>query len=307
LIYTSRIIKASALIADAKVLLAEWDLEQSVAENLDRARRENILGKASRKRVKDVLRIFRQRYFDDADVGGALVTLAQGGALPLARDSAPLARDSAPLARDSAPLTRDSAPLTRDSAPLTRDSAAQWLDPLLYFYAAQNDRTLRDLVTEVIYPRYLAAYTDLPTAYVVRAIQGWVAEGKTTTRWNEGTIVRVAQGFMATLRDFGVLQGAVHKRIAPIYLPTPAFALIALWLQKRERSGDLVLRSDDWKLFFLPVEGVERFFIEAHQEHLLTYHAAGSVIRIEFPTASPATNSEHCLTEYAHVLLERAR
>ena len=126
-------------------------------------------------------------------------------------------------------------------------------------------------------------------------IYAWVAEGKTTTQWGAETIVRVAQGFMATLRDFGVLQGAAQKRIAPIYLPTPCFALIALWLQMRERSGDLVLNCDDWKLFFLPVEGVERFFIEAHQEHLLTYHAAGSVVRIEFPADS--------LTEYANALL----
>jgi hypothetical protein len=256
-IYTSRIIKASALIADTKVLLAEWDLERSVAENLDRARRENIFGKASRKRVEDILTIFRQRYFDDADVGTALVTLVQG------------------------------------------DAPAQWLDPLLYFYAAQNDRTLRDMVVEVIYPRHLAGYTDLTVEYVVRAVRNWVAEGKTTTRWGDGTILRVAQGFMAALRDFGVLQGAVHKAIAPIYLPNPSFVLIALWLQQRERSGERVLHSDDWKLFFLPVQGVERFFIEAHQEHLLSYHAAGSVIRIEFPAAS--------LTEYAHVLLERAR
>jgi len=58
-IYTSRIIKASALIADTKVLLAAWDAEQSVAENLDRARRENIFGKTSRKRVEDILLIFR--------------------------------------------------------------------------------------------------------------------------------------------------------------------------------------------------------------------------------------------------------
>ena len=41
--------------------------------------------------------------------------------------------------------------------------------------------------------------------------------------------------------------------------------MIALWLQQRERSGDLVLRSDAWRLFFLPVSGVERLFIEAHQ------------------------------------------
>jgi len=256
-LYTSRIIKASALIADTKVLLSEWNPDDSVAENLDRARRENIFGKASRKRAQDILKIFRQRYFDDADVGTALVTLVQS------------------------------------------DAPAQWLDPLLYFFSAQNDRTLRDLVVEVLYPRHLAGYADLPVEYVVRAIRNWVAEGKTTTRWSENTILRVARNSVAALRDFGVLQGAVNKRLTPIYLPTPSFALIALWLQQREYSGDRVLHSDDWKLFFLPVEGVERLFIEAHQEHLLTYYAAGSVVRIEFPAAD--------LTEYAHVLLERAR
>lgn len=256
-IYTSRIIKASALIPDTKVLLTEWDLEQPVSENLERARRENIFGKASRKRVEDILIIFRQRYFDEPDVGAAMVTLTQNGA------------------------------------------SAQWIDPLLYFFAAQNDRTLRDIVIEVVYSRHLAGYTDLTVDHVMRDIRDWVAEGKTTTTWNDETIKRVAQGLMATLRDFGVLQGAANKRIAPIYLPTPSFALAAFWLQERERSGNLVLHSDDWKLFFLPVEGVERFFIEAHQEHLLTYNAAGSVVRIEFPASS--------LKEYADVILERAR
>ena len=232
----------------------EWNPDVSVADNLDRARRENIFGKASRKRVEDILRIFRQRYFDDPDVGRALVALVRGGA------------------------------------------PAQWLDPLLYFFAAQNDRTLRDIVVEAIYPRSLAGYTDLPVEVVIRAIRSWMAEGKTTSTWSDQTILRVARNSLAALRDFGVLQGAANKRIAPIYLPTPSFALIALWLQGRDRSGHLVLQSDDWRLFFLPVEGVERFFMEAHQEHLLSYHAAGSVIRIEFP----ATN----MKEYAHVLLE---
>jgi len=256
-IYTSRIIKASALIADTNVLLAEWDLTQSVVENLDRARRENIFGKASRKRVQDILKIFRQRYFDDTDVGTALVTLTQNGA------------------------------------------PTQWMDPLLYFFSAQNDRTLRDIVVDLLYERHRAGYTDLPIQVVLRAVRDWVAEGKTTTRWGEGTIERVAQGLTATLRDFGVLQGTAKKQLTPIYLPTPSFALIALWLQQRERSGHLVLQSDDWRLFFLPVEGVERFFIESHQEHLLTYHAAGSVVRIEFPA--------HNLTEYANVLLTNQR
>lgn len=256
-IYTSRIIKASALVSDARILLAEWDPSLPVAANLDRARRENIFGRASRMRVEDKLTIFRQRYLDDEDVGATLVSLAQRGA------------------------------------------PAQWLDPLLYFFAAQNDRTLRDMVVETLYPRHLAGFQDLTVDYLVRAIRAWIAEGKTTTQWNDKTTLRVAQNLMAALRDFGVLQGVVNKRLSPIYLPVPSFVLIAHWLQQRLRSGDRVLHSDDWRLFFLPVEGVERFLIEAHQEHLLTYDAAGSVVRIEFPAST--------LTEYAHVLVERAR
>ena len=257
-IYTSRIIKASALLADTKVLLAEWDLQRSVDENLDRARLGNIFGKATRRRVEDILRIFRQRYFDDPDVGFALVTLAQHSS-----------------------------------------TTRSWPDSLLYFFSAQNDRTLRDMVVEVLYPRHLSGYMDAPTSIAHRAIHKWISQGKTTTAWGDNTVLRVVRNTMAALRDFGVLAGDARKQLAPLYLPLSSFALVALWLQNREHSGDLVLRSDEWKLFFLSTEGVERFFVEAHQEHLLNYQAAGSVVRIEFPAAS--------LTEYAHVLIEAAR
>lgn len=76
--YTSKIIKASALLSDTKTLLVEWNDTESVAENLDRFRRENLFGKASRSRVEDVLAIFRQRYLGDPDILKALTTLARG-------------------------------------------------------------------------------------------------------------------------------------------------------------------------------------------------------------------------------------
>jgi hypothetical protein len=255
-IYTSRIIKASALIADTKVLLSAWDLEASVEANLERARRQNIFGKASRKRIQDILTIFRQRYFDLPDVGAALVTLAQQGA------------------------------------------PAQWIDPLLYFFSAQNDRTLRDIVLEVLYPRHRRGTREVPVEAVVHTIRNWIAEGRTTTAWSDSTINRVARNSLAALRDFGVLEGKVHKRLSPVYLPTPAFALIAHWLLEREGAGNLVLNSEEWRLFFLDVSAVERSFIEAHQLHLLEYYAAGSTVRIEFPAEK--------LKEYAHVLIAKA-
>lgn len=254
-VYTSRIIKATALLADTRLLLNDWRLDESVSDNLARIERDNIFGKASRRRVDDIMRIFRQRYFDDPDIGLTLVKLSQSGA------------------------------------------PAQWIDPLLYFFSAQNDRTLRDAVIDIVHPRSSAGFRTVSTDHMLRGIRQWVAEGMTSSTWNDKTSLRVAQHIMATLRDFGVLEGKANKSIAPVYLPLQAFVLIARWLDRQLLAGQRVLHSPDWQLFFLPVAGVERFFIEAHQEHLLHYQAAGSVVRIDFPAAT--------LSDYADQLIAR--
>ena len=51
-IYSSKIIKAGALIADTKTLLTHWNTAESNRANLDRICLENVFGKASRSRVK---------------------------------------------------------------------------------------------------------------------------------------------------------------------------------------------------------------------------------------------------------------
>jgi Putative inner membrane protein (DUF1819) len=75
--YSSKIIKAGALIGDTKTLLSHWDVDSSVDENLNRVRRDNVFGKASRSRVEDILAIFRQRYLTERSVTNALVTLVR--------------------------------------------------------------------------------------------------------------------------------------------------------------------------------------------------------------------------------------
>lgn len=256
-VYTSKIIKAGALLADSKTLLANWDLAASVADNMDRAQRDNLFGKASRSRVEDVLTIFRQRFLTDETVTRALVVLVRAK-LP--------------------------------AAPL---------DSILYFYAARADRLLRDVVTEVLVPLQQRGITDIDGVEVQKPLKRWVAEGKTSAPWSDPTVVRIAQGLMSALRDFGVLQGKVKKRIAPAYLPVEAFAYLTFYLKQHEPSGAKLVELPDWKLFFLNREAVERFLFEAHQQHLLEYHAAGSVTRLTFPART--------LEEYANVLAQRPR
>lgn len=75
--YSSKIIKAGALIPDTKALLTAWDPKLSVNENLQRVRRENLMGKTSRSRAEDILTIFRQRYLAEEDVARALTIMVK--------------------------------------------------------------------------------------------------------------------------------------------------------------------------------------------------------------------------------------
>lgn len=255
--YTSKIIKASALLDDTKTLLSRWDADATVPENLDRVRRENAFGKASRSRVQDIIAVFRQRYLLEADVTKALVALVKN-----------------------------------------RFPAAS-LDRVLFFHAARADALLHDFVTTVLTPMQGQGVIDIDAVAVRRVLATWVEKGRTTTAWSDNTTLRVAQGLMSTLRDFGVLQGAVNKRIAPAYMPVAAFAYIAFYLKQHQPSGAKLLEHPDWKLFFLNRELVERLLYEANQHGLLDYHAAGTVTRLTFP--------KDTLEEYANVLAEKSR
>jgi hypothetical protein len=255
-IYSSKIIKAGALLADTKTLLAHWNTAVPVQVNLDRLRRENVFGKASRSRVEDVLTIFRQRFLSDESVTKALVVLAQ------------------------------------------KRLPAATLDRILYFHAAQADRLLHDTVIEILLPLQARGVTQIDVLEIKRPLKKWMIAGKTSGKWSDPTIIRIAQGLLSALRDFGVLQGAVKKRIAPAYLTVAAFAYIAFYFKQHQPSGAKLVELADWQLFFLPREGVERFLFEAHQHHLLEYHAAGSVTRLTFPA--------NTLEEYAHVIAQRA-
>jgi hypothetical protein len=75
--YSTKIIKAGALLADTRAFLEHWDVSSSVQDNIGRFRTQNILGKASRSRVQDILAVFRQRYLTSPGVIGALRVLAK--------------------------------------------------------------------------------------------------------------------------------------------------------------------------------------------------------------------------------------
>jgi hypothetical protein len=186
--YSSKIIKAGALLPDTKLLLGAWDTDTDIANNLQRVREENLLGKSSRSRVEDVLRVFRQRYLEDPEILRGLIALVKGGV------------------------------------------PAEFLDRVLYFQAVRSDPLLHDLVTKMLADWSTRSDREVRTWEVQNWVDEQVEAGNTERVWSFEVQRRVVQGLLATLRDFGILEGSVKKRIAYVYLPLDAFAFIVFQL-----------------------------------------------------------------------------
>lgn len=116
--------------------------------------------------------------------------------------------------------------------------------------------------------------------------------------WSEAVATRVARGILATLRDFGILEGTAKKRMAPGYIPFESFAYLAFSLHREGATGSSLLNHWDWSLFLLSPPVVERLFLEADRNGLLRFQAAGKIVRIDFPA--------HRFEEMANVVAARA-
>ena len=135
---------------------------------------------------------------------------------------------------------------------------------------------------------------------VIRFLQRAPRERFPEGRWSVIPAVKVARGVLAALRDFGHLRGEHKKFLAVPRLPPLAVAFIAAHRVACGAVGARILRDPAWARFGLDERRVELALFDCHARGMLEYHAAGSVVRLEFAAGS--------LEDLAHVLVEgRAR
>lgn len=171
------------------------------------------------------------------------------------------------------------------------------LDRVLFFCASQDDPLIMDAAVSVLAPACKAGRREIAKAQMVAWLDGLVEAGLTVGEWSPPTIVRVAEGLLSTLRDFGLLEGSTKKQLRSVFMPAETCAFISFLLYQSLCSGHLVVHSPSWQAFLMESLDVERMLIEAAGRKLLQYNAAGSVIRIDFPVESAE--------EYARVIIER--
>jgi hypothetical protein len=165
--------------------------------------------------------------------------------------------------------------------------------PFYFWLTARAEPLLYRYVVDELYQKYKSHDQRVRIDEVI----GWVGRTVAATgkRWTPTVQLKVSRGMLAALRDFGILEGVVQKRVLPPHLSLETFCIIAFCLDRLIAGAKRVTEHRDWRLFFLGETAVERLLLESHQHGWLHYQTAGRISRVEFPAED--------FDEYAKLIL----
>ena len=174
-------------------------------------------------------------------------------------------------------------------------SIDKWKACLLW-HIGNFDAIYYRFATEWLFPQYReGAYlirTEDALPFVRTITNGRISSGG---KLSEYGVLRAARDLLKMASDFGLLEGKVRKRFASYHLPREAFIYVLHGLSEAGFSTSQILSANDWWLFLLDRDDVERELFRLHQYKVLEYHVAGSMTQLRLPSKS--------LKEYAMELL----
>jgi len=155
------------------------------------------------------------------------------------------------------------------------------LTEALYFEAANDDALLAAFAEGPIHDWYESGRTGI----AIEDVTNWLASESTAGRapeWTPTVRTKVGRGLLAALRDFGILEGAVHKTFASPRMSLPGFTYVAYRLHEAGLSSRAIAESHVWRRWLLDQAHVDDLFAQATRAHVLTYGSVGSTVRIDW-------------------------
>jgi len=242
--YTNAICKGSALLEETRALLRAWSGTESLNEFSQRVLREDLLGRMTTYRARDIVkRVFARRY-----------------------------------------LRPDHRPALLLKRLLERNQLAQVFSDLCLLYAARADDLIRDVVIHLYWPASSSGKLTLAPEYVVEFLRQADREGKILEPWSEQVKLKVARGILKAMADFGLLVEVRRGRRELVHFrPTDLTLVFLAYDLHFSGSTDAGLVGHrDWAVFGLTSKDVALALDRLSGEGWWLAQVAGSVVRISW-------------------------
>jgi hypothetical protein len=158
------------------------------------------------------------------------------------------------------------------------------LSQLLFLYTCRAHAILVDFTCQVYWGAYTAGRQELSNEEALEFVTHAVHDGKTTTRWSDISIRRVAGNLTGTLAELGLLERGAKKvrKILPYQIEPRVAAILAYNLHLAGQGDNSVVAHPDWALFGLEPPDVLSELKRLALQGLLIVQSAGGATRISW-------------------------
>lgn len=159
-----------------------------------------------------------------------------------------------------------------------------------YFEASRAEPLLAAFAEGPLFDRYRAGRSTI----TVDDASAWLAEIVSrglAPVWSDAVQTRVARALLATLRDFGILEGptgAPKKEIGHPYPSIAGFAYTCWRLHDLGTTAASIEGSPVWRRWLLDTADVATLLADLALHRVIVLNRAGSVVRIEWQAATLA-------------------
>jgi hypothetical protein len=155
---------------------------------------------------------------------------------------------------------------------------------LCFVFTCRANPILADFIRQVYWPRYSAGGNSVSKEDSLNFVASAVSSGRTTTRWSDATVIRVARYLLGACADFGLL-GAMKADARSIitFRITPTVAsVLAHDLHFKGLGDNALLRNPDWELFGMEPEDALGELKRLSLQGELIVQSAGGITKVSW-------------------------
>lgn len=160
----------------------------------------------------------------------------------------------------------------------------QELIQFYYLYTCRANLILRDFIQEVYWENHINRKTKVSYSEAKQFIKNAIENKKTSNKWSDSTINRIATYLIKSCSDFGLLSrdGKVEKEIQNFSICDRMIVYLVYDLHFAGLQDLSILENLDWKLFGLDIFQVKEELKRISMKGYFLYQSGGDLVQISW-------------------------
>ncbi len=158
--------------------------------------------------------------------------------------------------------------------------------PILLWHMTRDEFLLRDFLGCWLFREFRGGALRIRAEEVFPYLRRLFDRGLIEEPWKETTLKRVASGLLRIAVDFDLMTGTIVREFVSYHLPDESFLYLLHAMREGRPNAFDIVQAEDWHLFLMDADDVERELLRLHQFRKLHYDAAGSLAQLSLPCES---------------------